>query len=618
MENENTNVTANEKTNTNANEKKSEKKKIKPIVFILLGVGLVLLIGFIFVFILGAGGAATFLILKNTTKKEENDPPQVVNTIIDDEKDKDKDKDKVTPDTLSLSDEYLIGYYTGGGYGTWYDTVSPVLIIKKDRNVDVYLEFIESPHDLMYKGSVRLSQTQYDNIVAAIDAEKLYSLDPEEQNDICDGWSETLILYDEDELVLKKCGGYMPSNKEFLEMFDAVHDNLPWDEISEIKKEHLDYSYTWDIARSVEYFCQKENCFGTIDTTMNLVYGEDNLEKIEWVDDNEELLRVRIKRSISDSNEYDHKRDYFFRFLTGGKITTLEVDYPSKSDPMDSDRYVYDACDFDVKYEDVNFDGLDDIVISLGHSGVYGEEVYCAYLGELSGGYKYNKSFEEIANYKLDPDNQVIISSYHTHGVTIEEEYIYNPDTEMFEKNRVDTCGLTRSTLKLFEGCATYLPANTDASKGDILSSQDYLDMKDFLYYLDRDEVEEVHGFKYNYDTELYKISYKDWAYILEKVYGEKNPESVRDKLKTSFSGEVCVYYDKTEDCIYMEAGMVDLYEWSGKVKEVKKEGNKYIITYGLYSSFTGDQLVDTVDVTIVEADNKYGYSLVSVGEKRQ
>ena len=74
----------------------------------------------------------------------------------------------------------------------------------------------------------------------------------------------------------------------------------------------------------------------------------------------------------------------------------------------------------------------------------------------------------------------------------IEEEYIYNPDTEMFEKNRVDTCGLTRSTLKLFEGCATYLPANTDASKGDILSSQDYLDMKDFLYYLDRDEVKVV------------------------------------------------------------------------------------------------------------------------------
>ncbi|WP_248404827.1 hypothetical protein [Butyrivibrio fibrisolvens] len=65
-----------------------------------------------------------------------------------------------------------------------------------------------------------------------------------------------------------------------------------------------------------------------------------------------------------------------------GKEVSFDVGYPSKSDSMDSDRYVYNACDFEAEYIDVTFDGEKDIVISLGHAGVIGDTVHCAYADE--------------------------------------------------------------------------------------------------------------------------------------------------------------------------------------------------------------------------------------------
>lgn len=66
---------------------------------------------------------------------------------------------------------------------------------------------------------------------------------------------------------------------------------------------------------------------------------------------------------------------YYF-FYVDDTIAAIVVTYPSSTE-VGSARHVYTACDFEAKLEDVNFDGLDDLVIFLGHSGAQGAMVHC-------------------------------------------------------------------------------------------------------------------------------------------------------------------------------------------------------------------------------------------------
>lgn len=177
---------------------------------------------------------------------------------------------------------------------------------------------------------------------------------------------------------------------------------------------------------------------------------------------------------------------------------------------------------------------------------------------------------------------------------------------------RVDKLDLSDNTIELFENCAMYLDPNYDVSNGDFLSSKDYRDIKDFLFFLKCDEVEFVQEFGSDHETRINRISYEDWAYILKEVYGEQNPEQVKNKLNNSRTGEVSVYYVPEDDYIYQEAGMVDLYDFYTQVKGVIKTQEGYIISYNVYSAFTGEY-ESTIDVTIAYDDNKYGFRLDSI-----
>lgn len=176
----------------------------------------------------------------------------------------------------------------------------------------------------------------------------------------------------------------------------------------------------------------------------------------------------------------------------------------------------------------------------------------------------------------------------------------------------MDKQDLTDKTLDLFENCAMYLDPNYDVSNGDFLSSKDYRDIKDFLFFLKCDEVEFVQEFGSDHETRINRISYEDWAYILKEVYGEQNPEQVKNKLNNSRTGEISVYYVPEDDYIYQEAGMVDLYDFYTQVKGVIKTQEGYIISYNVYSEFTGEY-ESTIDVTIAYDDNKYGFRLDSI-----
>ncbi len=61
------------------------------------------------------------------------------------------------------------------------------------------------------------------------------------------------------------------------------------------------------------------------------------------------------------------------------------------------------------KFEDVNFDGHDDLLICLGYLGPNAGLYWCAYLYER-GNYVYNESFERISAYELEYTGKIIIS----------------------------------------------------------------------------------------------------------------------------------------------------------------------------------------------------------------
>lgn len=151
---------------------------------------------------------------------------------------------------------------------------------------------------------------------------------------------------------------------------------------------------------------------------------EKQIEYAEWVDEGKKLYHVSVGRSEENALEYSHLEDFFFT-KENGDVISLAVDYPSKSAPMDSDRYVFEACDFKAEYIDVNFDGHEDIVISLGNQGSGGVSVSCAYVYE-DGKFIYKKSFEEIPNYVIDNNEKVITGTYsHGYDQHVEVKYEY-------------------------------------------------------------------------------------------------------------------------------------------------------------------------------------------------
>lgn len=162
----------------------------------------------------------------------------------------------------------------------------------------------------------------------------------------------------------------------------------------------------------------------------------EEIEDYEWIKD-DIVLRVKVKYIEEPENEYIHKEDYFLFFKDDELIQNLNVNYPSKeADISNVDRYVWDACDFDAHFEDVNFDGQEDLIIFLGHSGVHGTEIYCAYL-YTEEGYCYNSTFEDIPNYKVDEENQVI-RGYNVDNAVERTEFIYvYEDNKFVEKKHI-------------------------------------------------------------------------------------------------------------------------------------------------------------------------------------
>ena len=164
--------------------------------------------------------------------------------------DRDKEIQNGKEETVipEFSSEYLIGIdYGGAGWGEYFDCIGAEVIICTDHSVQIYMPTKVENHSVIERGliaTLSLSDEQYEKIEKSVDREKLFTLDPEPDQSVLDGYSRYLMLYDTDQQLLKRCGGYMPQSKVFNQMYGAVHANIP-EEVAQIREEQIEKLREW-------------------------------------------------------------------------------------------------------------------------------------------------------------------------------------------------------------------------------------------------------------------------------------------------------------------------------------------------------------------------------------
>lgn len=135
----------------------------------------------------------------------------------------DKEPPQEKKKTSEYSENILLSLNQGAaGWGTIYDCMDAEIFIYKDKSVRVMVYEPEET-ELM---SFELSEEEYEKILQLAEPSKVAKLKVKNDNDVCDGSSYHIALYDSnDERVVYK-GGYMPIGKKFWETYDGIKEIL--------------------------------------------------------------------------------------------------------------------------------------------------------------------------------------------------------------------------------------------------------------------------------------------------------------------------------------------------------------------------------------------------------
>ena len=364
----------------------------------------------------------------------------------------------------------------------------------------------------------------------------------------------------------------------------------------------------------------------------------------------ESLIDIFKESEKVELSEQDFSFEYEDHTFSISSVWSDYVDALGYPDEYEQNNYGYISTNSDGYYWGMRYPSQGDsdygfqVVFVSPSREREGADTYVDHISlicvETSRGIKAGDSVRDLASSYGKPDSMTIhegndewsditytYQDYSIVFVVSEDKVLfinlYDIDSENassieFNYDEVDTKGLSRETLDLFAPCAIYLEDGINTENGDILSSKEWDDIREFLFYFintGNQNVEFVHDYEGEETlTKQWRIAYEEWEYLLQEVLKEKDPQKVRDKMLTEFSGEMDVYYSPEDDYIYKEVGTIGWGYEEAKVREVKTEGDTYIITYDLYSDFSEVYApYSTVVVTIAESDNKYGYSLVSV-----
>ena len=143
-----------------------------------------------------------------------------------------------------------------------------------------------------------------------------------------------------------------------------------------------------------------------VDKTKEILISEDmEVEFVDWVDAEKTCLQIAIAYKEMPENRWTkHEEDYF---IFKDDIKTLKVNYDFEHPGFE--HPVWDAPTFISHFEDVNFDGVDEIIIHVGMNGFSGMQTYSAYEYK-DGEYVYFSEFDNhIYSYEIDKVNETII-----------------------------------------------------------------------------------------------------------------------------------------------------------------------------------------------------------------
>lgn len=132
-------------------------------------------------------------------------------------------------DDIELSSKYLVGF-DYSDYDLYIYSVVVFCKVRYDKKIEVEYTYPKSNGEYFSQTVVYdLTDEQYANIEREIDLRELYELDPEEADpeNTMDGGYTWLLIYDKDENIAKRCGGFCPHSKRFGQMRRAIFDNLP-------------------------------------------------------------------------------------------------------------------------------------------------------------------------------------------------------------------------------------------------------------------------------------------------------------------------------------------------------------------------------------------------------
>lgn len=152
----------------------------------------------------------------------------------DDDRDDKKDKKERKEKEIEYSDNILLSLnYGAAGFGTIADCTDAEMYVYTDGTVRVTMYINGEDTEL---GAFLLTDEDFEAIEKIADRDEIYDLKVKENEDVCDGNSTHIILYDEDDERLIYKGGYMPEGKKFWEIYNGIREIL----------------VSYDVARLVE------------------------------------------------------------------------------------------------------------------------------------------------------------------------------------------------------------------------------------------------------------------------------------------------------------------------------------------------------------------------------
>ncbi len=133
------------------------------------------------------------------------------------------EENTVKQEDVSYSEKILFSINNGAaGYGTISECTDATIMVYKDKTVHVFMNTEEAPEVFV----ATLSDEEFEQLEKIANPKKITKIKAREDQEVLDGSSFYIKLYDETDQVVFSVGGYMPDGDEFWETYEAIKEIL--------------------------------------------------------------------------------------------------------------------------------------------------------------------------------------------------------------------------------------------------------------------------------------------------------------------------------------------------------------------------------------------------------